>query len=275
MKTLLTGSITATAGMPLKSGSVEHIQSNVQEGIQTTAIPIIGSQYNTTDFFVMHGCVNSTPAGPAFTISAGAIYKNDEWYLVDAVTFTPGGGQTAIGTITETFFLATPNADPTVFTDATSHNVNSIKKIVFHSGVAGTSDVDFADLKLTGWGPKHLVGASGEPSFSSGWGNKTGWSPLSFRRNYSTNQVYVEGIIEKASWDGSVSNLFMFPSGDYIPSSPGVSVNCVIYASTTTTSYVGTFNINVSTGNVSVQLNSTIAATTVTLSIFGINYLTF
>jgi len=268
MKKIDTSSITPIAGMPLKSGGLDHLQSAYQEGIQQMAIPIIGQQYNTTDYFIMQGCKN-TGSGSNYIISAGSIYHNNEWFLVDAATFTAGVGQTAVGTITTTFFTSA-NADPTTFTDGVAHNVNVIRKIVFSSGVSGSGDVDFNALKITGWGNRHFVGDTGEPGFLNSWGNELGWTPLSFRKNFSTNEVFIEGAIEKATWNGSPNNLFVITSG-YSPPSPGVAQYFPIIASTSTGSLPAIFIIAVG-GTASVQLYSTIVATTVSLTIHGIKY---
>ena len=45
MKKIDTSFITPIAGMPLKSGGLDHLQSAYQEGIQQMAIPLIGKQY--------------------------------------------------------------------------------------------------------------------------------------------------------------------------------------------------------------------------------------
>ena len=210
MKKIDTSSITPIAGMPLKSGGLDHLQSAYQEGIQQMAIPIIGKQYNTTNYFIMQGCKN-TGSGSNYIISAGSIYHNNEWFLVDAATFTAGVGQTAVGTITTTFFTS-PNADPTTFTDGVPHNVNVIRKIVFAAGVSGSGDVDFANLVPVGLGIKHYIGTTGEPAFLNGWVNKFPplYDDLFFRKNWSTNEIIIGGGISKI-WDGSLQSIFILP----------------------------------------------------------------
>ncbi len=227
MKKIDTSSITPIAGMPLKSGGLDHLQSAYQEGIQQMAISIIGELYNTTDYFIMQGCKN-TGSGSNYIISAGGIYHNNEWFLVDAATFTAPMGQTAVGTITTTFFTS-PNADPTTFTDGVPHNVNVIRKIVFAAGVSGSGDVDFNSLKPAGMGNIIKVGTTGAPVFQNSWG--VGSNIFYFRKDYSKNIAYISAFIEKAVWDGSLSTVCTLPS-DFTPidfiSAGG---NAVVYSS--------------------------------------------
>lgn len=211
MKKIDTSSITPIAGMPLKSGGLDHLQSAYQEGIQQMAIPIIGKQYNTTDYFIMHGCKN-TGSGSNYIISSGSIYKNNEWFLVDAATFTAPMGQTAVGTITTTFFTSA-NADPTTFTDGVGRNVNAIRKIVFASGVSGSGDVDFANLKPVGLEDEHIVGGVGEPAFQNMWSSSIAPYTVTFRKDFHKKIVYLSGMLKKIAYDGSSEFVWTLPIG--------------------------------------------------------------
>lgn len=140
--------VSTSIGMPIKSGTIQHLQLAYQEALDALAKAAIGSTYDATKFYILYGCVNSTSA-PTFTISAGAIFYNGEIYLVDAVTFTAGGGNTAVGTITTTQY--TTNADPVEFTDGITRNVHNIRKIVFADGASGSGNVDFGNLLNYQW----------------------------------------------------------------------------------------------------------------------------
>lgn len=147
MKILKTSDITASIAMPVKKGTLDHIQAAYKEGMDAIAkafINFLGIAYNASNFYILHGCANSG-TGSDYNISAGAIFYNGEIYLVDATTFTAAGGETCVGIITTTYFAA-DEADPVTFTDGILRNVHEIRKIVFASGVSGSGDVDFADL---------------------------------------------------------------------------------------------------------------------------------
>jgi hypothetical protein len=227
MKKIDTSSITPIAGMPLKSGGLDHLQSAYQEGIQQMAIPIIGIPYTTFDYFIMQGCRN-TGSGSNYIISAGSIYHNNEWFLVDAATFTAPMGQTAVGTITTTFFTSA-NADPTTFTDGVPHNVNVIRKIVFAAGVSGSGDIDFNNLKPVGMNNFIEIGDPGAPVFQNSWGFAPGIL-FAFKKDHQKQIAYIKALIGKSSWNGSTSTVCTLPSG-FTPISLFASGYTAVYQS--------------------------------------------
>lgn len=147
MKKIITTGITTAVGMPVKSGTIEHLQAAYQEALTALArMNIIG--YDASKIYVLYGCVNSG-TGANFVISAGAVFYNGEIYLVPAATFTTSGGNVAIGTITTTYFTAI-NADPVEFTDAILRSVHEIRQIVISSGTSGATN--YADFVFTSGG---------------------------------------------------------------------------------------------------------------------------
>ena len=144
MKKINTSPITSTVGLPIKSGTLNHLQEAYREIVESAVRSLIGNAYSTGSFYKLYGCEN-TGSGSNYIISAGAIFYNGEIYLVDAATFTAAGGEVAVGTITTTNILAA-NADPVTLTNSTTANVHEVRKIVFASGVAGSSDVNFSAL---------------------------------------------------------------------------------------------------------------------------------
>lgn len=136
--------IAAGAAQPFKKGTWKHMQESYYEAIEAL---LNGLVVNTTLANALYGCLDSTPGTGTFTISAGAIYYQGEIYLVDAATFTPGGGQTAVCTITTTYYTD-PTADPVTFTDAATHNVHEIRTIVIAAGVSGSGTFNFSAVKF-------------------------------------------------------------------------------------------------------------------------------
>jgi hypothetical protein len=139
--------IGSSVGMPVKSGTLVHLQLAYQEALNALAQSQIGSNYDSSKVYILYGCVNSG-SGSTFTISAGAVFYNGEVYLVDAVSFTASG--TAVGTIGTTYFGT--NADPVTFTDSSTANVHQIRKMVIADATSGSGVADYTDWVLpTEW----------------------------------------------------------------------------------------------------------------------------
>lgn len=143
MKKLEYGYIASGVQQPIIKNTLQHIQEAFQEPIDALG-KMLSGQFSGVS--ILYGCVNSTPAGPAYTISAGAVFYNGEVYLVDAATFTPGGGQTAVGTITTTYIAS----DPVLFTDGSTHDVHAIRKIVLAAGASGSGTADYDNWRAYG-----------------------------------------------------------------------------------------------------------------------------
>lgn len=145
MRKVKTNNISTSVGMPVKSGTLDHIQLAYQEAISSMMNNILG-RVDNTNAYILHGCVN-TGSGLNYIISAGAIYYLGEVFLVDATTFTAASGQVAVANVTETFYNV--NADPVQLTDGNTYNVHSIRKITFASGATGSGLFDFSALLTT------------------------------------------------------------------------------------------------------------------------------
>ena len=202
-----TSPITPIAGLPFRGVTLDHLKTGHDDAIASCCISIIGKDYAPSKHHIMSGCVNSTPAGPAFTISAGYIFSGGFLYKVDATTFTPAMGQTAVCVLDPTYNLL---ADPTIFTDGSSHSVHVIRKIKIQSGASGSGLVDFANLRIVGMGNILPIGTPGNPPLENSW-SISGGGFLYFRKDYSKNLAYVSGYIHKASWDGSGLSVCTLP----------------------------------------------------------------
>jgi hypothetical protein len=137
MKKIKPTDIIAGSAMPLKSGSLDHLQSAYQEPL-IDIIQTIEAKNDTEGFpnystpIIMYGC-RWTGLG----VSQGVLVYGTEIYRCQAVNITLGVGQVVIGTITTTYLTAT-NADPVIFSDSTSNNVHEIRQIVWSAGTSGT-----------------------------------------------------------------------------------------------------------------------------------------
>lgn len=152
MKKIKTTDIIVGSAMPLKSGSLTHLQSAYQETTIDT-IQMLVAQGDTEAYptslppRIMYGCRWLSGIG---AVSQGAIIYGSELYRTDgAVGIVLGFGQVVVGTITTTYFTAT-NADPVTFSDMTSNYVHEIKKITWAAGAPGSGDFDLDDCLLFG-----------------------------------------------------------------------------------------------------------------------------
>ncbi|KAA2242812.1 hypothetical protein F0L74_09800 [Chitinophaga agrisoli] len=149
--------ITTSIGMPIKAGTLTHLQSAYQEAISALGAALAGSTYDSGKVYILTGCRNSG-SGSSYVISAGAVFYGGEVYLVDPASFTISNPNVAVGVVTTTFF-ADAVADSVQFTDGVLRNVHQIRKIVLKAGLSGSGAgnfVDFVDVT------RKLQGAIGE-----------------------------------------------------------------------------------------------------------------
>jgi hypothetical protein len=131
--------------MPIKSGTLEHLQFANQEILSAICQSMIGSDgYDSSKVYVLYGCVN-TGSGSNYIISSGALFFNGEVYLTDGGTFTISGANVAEASISTTYFSA-GNADPVSFNDGINRNVHEIRKATFAPGLSGSGMGDYVDF---------------------------------------------------------------------------------------------------------------------------------
>ncbi len=153
MKKIKTTDIIAGSAMPLKSGSLNHLQSANQEGIFSLAQSALFQRNGVSAGYAnpqaLYGLAY-TVSGSTWLIESGCLVFGTEMYLCDTTLgISLGVGQVVVGTITTTFLTAT-NADPVVFSDSTSNNVHEIRKIVWSAGVSGSGSFDFVNMQYLG-----------------------------------------------------------------------------------------------------------------------------
>lgn len=141
MKKIKTSDITSSVGLPVKSGTIQHLQDSYKELFEVM-FKTFGKGTDNTTVYVLYGCEN-TGSGSNYIISAGAVYYAGEIYLVDAATFTVSGGNVPVATITTTYLTAA-NADPVTLTNSTTANVHEIRKMVIASGASGSGTANYS-----------------------------------------------------------------------------------------------------------------------------------
>lgn len=159
MKTIITTQGTdPNIQQPFTAPSLKFLQDSSVEIAAALFQGALTAAYDPTKVYILFGCIDSTPGGGTRTISAGWVFYNGVLYQVDAVTFTPGGGQTAVATIVVT----NPSPDPILFKNGSSHNVHNVSKVVIGSAVAGSGISDFANFIST----KKVVLEAGNASYT-------------------------------------------------------------------------------------------------------------
>jgi hypothetical protein len=143
MRKLNMSSITTSVAMPVKSGSLEHIQNAYTEAIAESIKGLTGAGYSPATMYILNGMVNSGTF-PTYNITAGSVFYNGEIYLVDAATFTLTGPQVAVCKIITTQFSGT-NADAVQFTDGIGRNVHDIRKVQLSADLAGSGISNYVD----------------------------------------------------------------------------------------------------------------------------------
>lgn len=201
MKKVDLSAVTASNGLPQKSGILEHIQSAYQEAIAETVKSLVGSNsYNPAKAYVLNGVVNSG-TGSNYIISAGAIFFNGEVYLVDAASFTITGSNVAVGAIATTYFSAT-NADPVIFTDGVSRNIHQIRKIVMQPGLSGSGAADFVDfIRIDLVQKSNVLTLDNTTSFTP----SSNYNPAT--KKYVDDAVGIVGLRPKASGNFTVGTV--------------------------------------------------------------------
>jgi hypothetical protein len=131
MKKIKTTDISTSAAMPVKQGTLDHLQSAYKEIIQGLALQMVKGGNG-----ILYGCIK-TQTGLNWSITSGYVYYNGEVYLADAASGVLSGGQSIYGTITTTNLTAA-NADPVEFSDGSNNNVHLIEKFVWSSNTTGT-----------------------------------------------------------------------------------------------------------------------------------------
>lgn len=145
MRNLKTSDITTAIGMPIKGGTLDHLQLAYKEAIAEAAKGFIGPGYNPAIMYIMNG-LNNSGSGSNYNISAGSVFYNGEIYLVDAAVFTAGGSLTAIAVLDTTYFTGTA-ADGVEFTDGVVRNVHEIRKIKLQAGNTGSGLANYFDFQ--------------------------------------------------------------------------------------------------------------------------------
>ncbi len=146
MRKIKESEITSTSEMYFKKGTWTHLQAAYTECFEAIMRREF-KNYSGTTPYVIYGCVNSGNT-TNYVISAGAIFYGGEIYLVDSATFSVGGGQTAVATITTTDF--TTDADPVTFSDGSPKYVHNIRKIVIAAGTSGGGTFDYSAVSFYG-----------------------------------------------------------------------------------------------------------------------------
>lgn len=241
MKKLITDNITSTVAMPIKAGTLDHLQEAYQE-IAKAICRSIGTNDDTggsaaTD--ILYGLEN-TGSGSTYTISRGAIYTGGEIYLApNTASFTVSGGDTAVVCLVTAYRTAT-DADPVQHTDGNNYNVHAIRTVEVKAGTSSTAGYlgdysSFVSLKAPeAW---KTVGAVGQPAYGANYSAGPGYAK--FRRD-RVGMVTLEMAVSAGVSAAALQTIFTLPAG-YRPAF-NITFPCEIY-DTGSTYYPGRISI--------------------------------
>lgn len=116
-----------------------HMQESYKEIVSEF---VKAFQVSDSDATILSGCINSG-SGMDYSISAGAIYYNGEIFLVSAFIGTATGVQVPVLSIVTTYRAG----DPVTYTDSTSHNTHSIRRLQWNFGDSGAGIKDLSACK--------------------------------------------------------------------------------------------------------------------------------
>lgn len=145
MKNLLTNSISTTVGFPVKSGTLDFLQTASSEMLNALGRSIIGKDFSSSTPYALYGCNNTTAGGTGtlYTIQEGAILWNGVLYLCPGGVITLPAGSTVY--ITKyTSYVTSAVADPVTFTDGVARNVHQdTTMLVSYSAIAPSPTAGF------------------------------------------------------------------------------------------------------------------------------------
>ena len=123
MKNLLTNSISTTVGFPVKSGTLDFLQTASSEMLVAIARSIVGKDYSASTPYALYGC-NNLGSGSTYDIQEGIILWNGVLYLFGGgyIPSLPAGSTVYL--IKYTSYAISSVADPVIFTDGVSRNVH-------------------------------------------------------------------------------------------------------------------------------------------------------
>lgn len=145
MKKVDISNISLTVGQRFKSGTLEFLQDIPKEVAQHILKSLYGIANNSTNVYVLYGCVN-TGSGSNYIISAGAVYYNGEIYAVPAATFTVTTGVPVANIVTTP---VTDSAhDPTKLTTGASVNVHLEDTVEIAEAASGSGIKNYSAFRF-------------------------------------------------------------------------------------------------------------------------------
>ena len=221
MKKIKTTDITTSAAMPVKQGTLDHLQSAYTEIVQGFSLQMLSQAPRG----ILYGCIK-TQVGLNWSITAGYVYYDGEIYLADAASGVLGSGQSIIGTITTTYLTAA-NADPVEFSNGLSYDVHQIRKFVWASGTSGTTLFSIIDAVRFGrfYSDNYFAG-----KLTANVGTWTIASSADWKVQYSINGKSITYDIQITNYTNSNSaavTLYLELEAGFIPSRDMIAIGFV------------------------------------------------
>jgi hypothetical protein len=188
-----TSDITASAGLPLKKGSIDLINNEFQ---------LLGSYTGQMFGKVGSGASNNsaiasglvpTITGSSYAFTAGVVFYYGEFFSVPAATINVTGGNVPILTVVTNYVMGA-DSDPVTFTDGSSHNVHQLRTMTMSAGASNSGTVNWSDVPYwsTVWFP-----------FSHPWVLNASW-------RINQGELYFKGQAQIGS--GNANTVLTLPS---------------------------------------------------------------
>lgn len=228
MKKILTSNISGTVAMPIKKGTIDHLQEAYQDCLKAICRSI-GTNDDTGGSpaaDILYGLEN-TGSGSTYTISRGAIYTGGEIFLApNTASFTVSGGNTAVVCIVTSYRTGT-DSDPVQHTDGNNYNVLAIRTVEVKAGTSSTAGYigdysSFVSLKSPeAW---REVGAVGQPAYGANYSAGSGYAKF---RKSRVGLVTIDMVVTCGAGATTGQTIFTLPAG-YRPAY-NITLPCEIY----------------------------------------------
>ena len=210
MRKLDTSQATATTVQPVKAETLNFIQQASIDSFNVLASALTGI-FGSGNVIVINGCVQTISVSGAYSITAGVVWLNGEWFnLLSSGPFTPSGGNVPI--LQLIISQDTNNADPVTFSDLVQRNVHNIRQVqVVAGGIATQNFLSFFTVGTNS--PNVVYPPLNVPAVTTGLQNEI--TRATNAESFLTgliNQLDIFKSLEQSSWAQDTNTVNWVPT---------------------------------------------------------------